>query len=98
MSGYPTNSYEKIPGGTVCYQLSVMDPGGSFWVRCDKHKDYAVQVRHNYFAIDGFDAKGTIFDQAVGLLAQCPACISERPTEATRMCAQEEHDACGCAQ
>ena len=85
---------EKIPGGTVFHCLSAIDPAGSFWVRCERHPDYTVQVRHNYFEIKGFDAKGTIFDQAVELLAQCPACVEEKKSKS--MCAQEEHDACGC--
>ena len=88
---------EKILGGTIFHTLSAFDRAGSFWVRCDRHpKQYTVEVKHNYFEIDGFDAKGRIFDQAVKLLTQCPLCVEEKKPKP--MCAQEEHDACGCQQ
>lgn len=90
---------EKIPGGTVFHCISSMDPAGSFWVRCDRHPEqYTVEVKHNYFDIKGFDVKGTIFDQAVDLLAKCPECVKESIIVVSPSCPQEEHDACGCAQ
>ena len=89
---------ETIPGGIIYHSLSVSEPGGSFWVRCDRHPDYTVQVHHNYFAINGFDAKKSILDTAIETLAKCPNCVAEKQSETTRTCAQEEHDACGCQQ
>ncbi len=91
---------EHIPGGTVFTAISALDPGGSFWVRCNKHKDYTVQVLHNYFETLGLVAEGTIFDEAVRVLAQCPECPAEKtPIIVIKpSCPQEEHDACGCAR
>ena len=92
-----TEKIEKILGGTIFHTLSAFNPAGSFWVRCDRHPEqYTVKVDHNYFDIAGFDARGTILDQAIGLLAQCPTCVEEKKPKP--MCAQEEHDACGCQQ
>jgi hypothetical protein len=95
MTQYPE---EKIPGGTVFHVLSPQDPGGSFFVRCDKHNKY-IAVRHNYFEV-GYATKGTLFDLAVEALGTCETCVAERNAQVTasKTCPQEEHDACGCLQ
>lgn len=89
---------EKIPGGTIFHSISALDPAGRFWVRCERHLDYTIEVNHNYFSINGFDVENAILRQAQDLLAECPACIEEKKLTVTRMCAQEEHDACSCAE
>lgn len=76
---YPNEVISKVEGGRLVFVMSCIDTAGRYFVLCDKHPAFNLQV---YFSVlverRADDYKRLIEDTALEALRQCPWCVSDR--------------------
>lgn len=78
-NSYPNEVVETVKGGRLVYVMSCMDPAGRYFVLCDKHPAFNIQVYFSFLVErTASEHKSFIEKTATEALKQCQWCKAEQ--------------------
>jgi len=72
----------QLHGGSLIHVLSILDPDGGWYARCDEHKDYFKQMINNYLTFS--NGMELMIEDAQKFIDSCPLCRPAFDAKKTR--------------